>query len=89
MGKFYRPRTTPPANGVTRRPVPGPMAPERCVTYDDCVSPNHVVLVGEDMKGVVRIKIELSREDASTWWVKVVRHWLAFQYGAADIRIVG
>jgi len=77
-----------PANGVTRRPVPGPLAPERCVGLDHSISSAHIVIVGCDLSGVVRVKIELSREDASGWWIKVVRHWLAWCYGAVEIKIV-
>ena len=77
-----------PANGVSARRVPGQMAPERCVEYENGVGPDNVVLIGVDLSGVVRVKIELTREDASAWWLKVVRHWLAWQYGASEIRIV-
>jgi hypothetical protein len=77
-----------PANGVSARRVPGPMAPERCVTQDDCVSPQCIVLVGRDLDGKVRIRVELSREDASSWWLKVIRHWLAWQYSATEIKLV-
>jgi hypothetical protein len=84
---FPLPRHT-PANGVEARRVPGPMAPERCITSAECVSPDHVVLIGRDLNGVVRIKVELSREDVSMWWAKVIRHWLAWHYGASEIKIV-
>lgn len=85
---FYRPSKAPPANGVSRRPVPGPLAPERCVTLGECVSPNHVLIIGRDLNGVVRVKVELAAEDVSAWWLKVVRHWLAWCYGASEIKIV-
>ena len=77
-----------PANGVNRRPVPGPLAPERCVSHTDSVSAEHVVLIGRDLAGVVRVKVELHRDDVSTWWLKVLRHWLAWCYGATEIKIV-
>ena len=84
----YRNSKYTPANGVTRRPVPGPMAPERCITQNDSVSPDHVVLIGRDMAGIVRVKLELHRDDVSAWWLKVLRHWLAWCYGASEIKIV-
>lgn len=85
---MYFPRQHTPANGVTMRPVPSQLAPGRCVQFEDSISPDHLILIGRDLNGIVRVRVELSREDASTWWVKVIRHWLAFQYGAAEIRIV-
>jgi hypothetical protein len=69
-----------PANGVTRRLVPGPLAPERCVTLAECVSQEHVVLVGRDSDGIVRVKVELAAEDVTSWWFKLIRHWLARHY---------
>lgn len=88
MPKFYLPSSRPPANGVSPRPVPGPMAPERCVMTQPCVSPHCTVLVGRDLQGVVRVKVELATEDISSWWLKVIRHWLAWHYGAADIKLI-
>lgn len=70
------------------RPVPQQMAPERCVEMERCVSPEYVTLVGLDLTGTIRVKVELHRADVSAWWVKVIRHWLAWQHGACDIRIV-
>lgn len=84
---WYNPPTKEWREATARR-VPEQMAPERCVTRDDCVSPDHVYLVGSDLTGRVRIRVELSREDASRWWVRVIRHWLAWRYDAMDIRLV-
>lgn len=81
----------PPSNRwreASARKVPEQMAPERCVTYDECVSPHQVVLVGTDTTGRVRVRVELAREDASGWWIRVIRHWLAWRYDATDIRLV-
>lgn len=89
MGTFYRPPLQHrPANGVIRRPVPSPLAPERCLNKAESVSADHVVLIGRDLTGVVRIKVELHRDDVSAWWLKVLRHWLAWCHGASEIRIV-
>ncbi len=88
MPTHHFPRRHAPANGVAARPVPGPLAPAHCVTLAECVSPDAVLLIGRDLSGTVRIKIELSAEDVSTWWIKVVRHWLAWAYGASEIKIV-
>jgi hypothetical protein len=85
---FYLPRRRTPANGVEARRVPGPLAPDRCITRAESVSPHHVVLVGRDLTGVVRVKLELHRDDVSLWWLKVLRHWLAWCYGASEIKIV-
>lgn len=88
-GKFYIPKRHIPANGVSARRVPGPLAPERCVGIQRCVSGTHTRLVGCSLDGVVRVEVILAKGDASTWWVKVIRHWLAWYYGASEIRIVG
>lgn len=88
MITHYRSTKVVPANGVVRRPVPGPMAPERCVTIGECVSPQHVVLVGRDLNGAIRVKVELAAEDVTVWWFKVIRHWLAWHHGACEIKIV-
>jgi hypothetical protein len=64
------------------------MAPEDCVTLMHSVSPEYVVLVGRDLAGQVRVKVELSRADASEWWVETIRHWLADQYGAPELRLL-
>ena len=77
-----------PANGVAARPVPSQLAPERCVTTQPVVSPDHLMLVGRDLDGRVRIRVELASEDVSSWWIKVIRHWLAWSYGASEIKIV-
>src|ERR1700737_2702733 len=61
----------------------GPLAPEQCVEMERCVSPDHVWLVGTDLSGAVRVKVELSRDDVSEWWVEEIRYWLAGGYGAA------
>jgi hypothetical protein len=79
----------PGANGVARRPVPGPLAPERCVSFEPDVVPDSVWLVGHDLQGKVCIRMQLPRRDVSAWWIKVVRHWLAWYHGATEIRIVG
>jgi hypothetical protein len=84
---FYNPPTKLWREASARR-VPEQMAPESCVTYDDCVAPDCVSLVGSDLSGRVRIRVVLSRDDASTWWVRVIRHWLAWRYDAAEIRLV-
>lgn len=73
---------------ATRRPVPGQMAPEQCVTTRDGLG-GVVELVGRDLEGHIRVRVILSRDDVSVWWVKVVRHWLAWRYGAAEIRLLG
>jgi hypothetical protein len=73
---------------AAQRPVPGPMAPERCVTTRDCLG-DVVELVGRDLDGRIRIRVFLSRDDVSAWWVKVIRHWLAWRYGAAEIKLLG
>lgn len=88
MIDYFRTTKHVPANGVARRPVPNPLAPERCITVAECVSPHHVVLVGRDLQGIVRVRVELASEDVTAWWFKVVRHWLAWHYGACDIKIV-
>jgi hypothetical protein len=88
VSTFYLPSRRPPANGVSPRPVPGPLAPDRCLSRVDSVSPHHVVLIGRDLAGVVRVKVELHRDDVSVWWLKVLRHWLAWCYGASEIKIV-
>lgn len=88
MITHFRSTKRTPANGIERRPVPNMMAPERCVTNTDSVSADHVILIGRDLTGAVRVKVELSREDASVWWVKVIRHWLAWQYGASEIKLI-
>ncbi|MDQ2667393.1 MAG: hypothetical protein M3Z05_15450 [Gemmatimonadota bacterium] len=61
------------------------LAPERCITNADSVSQDHVTLVGRDLEGVLRVKVELARDDASEWWVKVMRGWLARDYGATPL----
>lgn len=89
MAKHYFPPIRHvPANGVTPRPVPNQMAPERCVTSSPSISDGHTVLIGRDLEGRVRIKVELEADDVSPWLLKVIRHWLAFQYGASEIRLV-
>lgn len=70
------------------RSVPGPLAPASCVSLESCVSPDHVLLVGRDLHGVVHVKVELSRADASSWWGKVIRLWLAWRHGASEIRLM-
>lgn len=89
MSKTYFPplRRT-PANGVAPRPVPGPLAPERCVEYQPGVGGSTVTLIGKDREGTVRIRVELATDDASAWWLKVIRHWLAWAYSAGEIKIV-
>lgn len=77
-----------PANGVARRPVPSQMAPERCVQREEGIG-DTVVLLGLDLRGRVRVKVELASEDVSFWWLKVIRHWLAWSCGACEIKIVG
>jgi hypothetical protein len=64
------------------------MAPERCVTTRDSLA-GVVELVGRDLTGAIRIRVLLPREDVTNWWVKVIRHWLACRYGAAEIRLLG
>jgi hypothetical protein len=59
------------------------------VQLQACVAGTHIAIVGFDLKGVMRIRIELARGDASGWLIKVVRHWLAWRYGAAEIRLLG
>jgi hypothetical protein len=87
---YFPPIRRAPANGVSPRPVPGPLAPERCVQYVHGVGEGAtVVLLGVDLKGKVRVKVELASDDVSTWWLKVIRHWLAWCYGASEIKIVG
>jgi hypothetical protein len=72
------------------RPVPGPLAPAELVTVEQCVAGcGGVVLVGRDLEGNVRVRIDLAREDASSWWFKVIRLWLAWRYKAVRIRLVG
>jgi hypothetical protein len=70
------------------RPVPQQMAPDRCVTTQECVSCDMVALIGRDLQGVVRVRVELSREDACDWWVRVLRHWLAWKHGACEVRLI-
>jgi hypothetical protein len=82
------PRHRTPANGVAPRPVPGQLAPERCITRSDSVAPQHVVLVARDLTGAVRMKVEVHQDDVSVWLLKVLRHWLAWAYGASEIKIV-
>lgn len=71
------------------RPVPGALAPLECLSIESSVARDCVVLVGRDLKGHVRVKVELSRVDASSWWGKVIRLWLAWRYGCAKIRLLG
>lgn len=63
------------------------MAPERCVQYERGVA-GTLILVGVDAKGVVRVRVMLASDDVSSWWLKVIRHWLAWAYGASEIKIV-
>lgn len=86
---YFPPLRRVPANGVSPRPVPGPMAPERCVTSFPTVSPETTMLVGRDLQGRVRIRLEVASDDVSPWLLKVIRHWLAWHYGASEIKIVG
>lgn len=85
--------STSPVVVVTRpreaRAVPGPLAPAHCVTVESGhISPDHVVLVGRDLQGVVHVRVELSRADASSWWGHAIRSWLAWRHGASEIRIL-
>lgn len=86
--KFYIPRHHTPANGVAPRRVPSQLAPERCIGYEHGVTTHTVVIIGRDLKGAVRIRVELSRDDVSLWFIKVIRHWLAWWCGASEIKIV-
>lgn len=71
------------------RPVPGPLAPADLVTIEECLAGcGGVVLVGRDLEGNVRIRIDLAREDATSWWFKVIRLWLAWRYNAVHIRLL-
>lgn len=89
MPKFYLPPLRRvPASGVAPRPVPSLMAPERCVTSSASIDAGYTVLIGRDLTGRVRVKVELSADDVSSWWLRVIRHWLAWQYGAAEITLV-
>jgi hypothetical protein len=88
MPKFHFPSRHVPANGVVARRVPSQLAPERCIGYEHGVAGQSVVIVGSDLDGHVRIKVEVAREDVSSWLVKVIRHWLAWYYGASEIKIV-
>lgn len=63
------------------------MAPERCVTRFPFHA-EHVQLVARDLTGAVRMTIVVHEDDVSSWLLKVVRHWLAWSYGAAEIKIV-
>lgn len=85
---YFPPLRRVPANGVSARPVPGPLAPDRCVQYEHGVGHGTVVLLGLDLSGTVRVKVEMSAGDVSSWWLKVIRHWLAWCYGASEIKIV-
>jgi hypothetical protein len=67
--------------------VLGPMAPENCVTYQPTVSPGHVTLIGSDIDGVDRVEITLAREDV-TEWIKMIRQWLAWRYGALELTLL-
>lgn len=89
MSTFYLPpiRRT-PASGVAPRPVPNQMAPECCVTSSASIDDRYAVLIGRDLSGRVRIKVELAADDVSSWWLRVIRHWLAWQYGASEIKLV-
>jgi hypothetical protein len=64
------------------------MAPERCVTSSPSIGEGYTVLIGRDLHGTVRVKVELAAGDVSSWWLRVIRHWLAWQYGASEIRLV-
>jgi hypothetical protein len=88
MSTFYLPRHHTPANGVAPRTVPNQLAPERCITHVKSMAPEYVVLVGRDLSGTIRVKLELHRDDVSVWWLKVLRHWLAWAYSASEIKIV-
>jgi hypothetical protein len=91
MGTVPRAEPHPPRrecrSAIVPRPVPGPLAPERCVQYDNGVG-GTVVIVGSDLSGEVMVRVILRREHASAWWLKVIRHWLAWCCGASEIRIV-
>ena len=84
---FLAPART-PANGVPRRPVPNHMAPERCVTRREGTAPKYVQLVARDLSGTVRMTVEVHEDDVGPWLLKVIRHWLAWAYGASEIKIV-
>lgn len=85
---YFPPIRRTPASGVAPRRVPSQMAPERCVTVADSVCPDVVQLIGRDLSGVIRIRIEIARADASPWLIRVIRHWLAWAHNATEIRIV-
>lgn len=66
------------------------MAPERCVTSQSAVSSECIILTGRDTAGVVRCRVELERDDTAVlWWIRVLRHFLAWRYGACEIKLIG
>jgi hypothetical protein len=87
--KHYFPTARIPATGVAPRRVPNQMAPERCVQYAKGVGGGTVILLGCDLEGTIRVRVELAADDLTVWWLRVIRHWLAWYYGVSEIKIVG
>lgn len=79
-----------PIRGATdrrRRSAPRPLAPIDRVTVEECVSSDTVAIVGRDLEDTMRIRIEVSREDATSWLFKVVRLWLMRRHHVTRIRL--
>ena len=65
-----------------------PLAPDRCVTSSPSIAEGYTVLVGRDLSGTVRVKVELASGDVSSWWLSAIRRWLAWRYGSAELKLV-
>jgi hypothetical protein len=79
-----------PAAAEARR-IPGPMAPADLVEIHDSSFPTHFRLLAHDLDGNVRIEMLVEREDMDSvrWFVRVLRHWLAWRHKATRIRLFG
>lgn len=74
----------------TLRPVPHQMSDPELVTFESCNAPEWVRLVANDLDGTRQASLEIRRADVTSvaWFMKVLRHWLAWRHYAIRLKIL-
>jgi hypothetical protein len=54
--------------------------PQDCVKHAQSVDPEMTVMIGYDIHGVVRVKVEVAERDAA-WWERLMIRYMRWRFG--------